>query len=75
MSIVVASCNKSFMLFQYVIYEDCIASQADDLQLDIFACFYHFFKSPSFLPFRVSHVLAMVMNSQQEHDDGHDLSI
>jgi hypothetical protein len=44
-----------FMLFQYVIEEDGVASQADDLQLDIFACFYYFFKSAEFLPFK-SHV-------------------
>ena len=51
------------MLFQYVIEEDGVASQADDLQLDIFACFYHFFKPASFLAFRVSRLLAVVMNS------------
>jgi hypothetical protein len=44
------------MLFQYVIYEDGIASQADDLQLDTFACFLSFLEADSFLAFRVSHV-------------------
>jgi hypothetical protein len=52
-----------FMLFQYVIEEDGVASQADDLQLDIYACFYHFFKPASFLPFGVSRLLAVVVNS------------
>ena len=51
------------MLFQCVVEEDGVASQVDDLQLDIFACFYHFFKLASFLPFRVSRLLAVVMNS------------